>query len=238
MEFGREVSRPAVIMMVEGRVPLGGQEALERFYAEVERYFHDLKSMVMRLQWDSDDPHRFRALFEYETERDFETDDIRSRVDPATMALRSRLESLLEGLPEVSIWRESSRQFSADLVRAYWGLVDAREWEALRAIIADDIVMEWPAFNERIIGADNVIAANAAAPEHWVAKVNWVVASGDHVASSVEVLLGTGMKYVLGTYWTVRHQRILRATEHWCPYGVSEAPAWRRKFAEPMDVSR
>ncbi len=94
--------------------------------------------------------------------------------------------------------------------------------------------MEWPAFNERIVGAENVIAANMSAPENWVAKVNWVVASGDHAASSVEVLLTTGTRWVLGTYWTIIDRQIVAATEHWCPFGVAEPPAWRRRFAEPI----
>lgn len=237
MGFGRPVRWPAVIMMVEGRVPLGGQAALERVYADAEAHLHERGGTVVRLQWDDEDPHRFRAMLEYETDRDFEAGDIRTRQEPEFVRLRDRLESVVEGLPVVTVWRESSRQLRADLVRAYRGLVDAREWTGLRAILADDVVMEWPAFNERIVGVENVIAANRAAPENWLAQVNWVISSGDQVASSVEVVLGTGTRYVLGTLWTVRRRRIQHATEHWCPYGVSAAPAWRRRFAEPI-ISR
>lgn len=228
-------SGPAVLLMVDARALPGKKEELLEFLEEGPRHFRGASGMSIRLHWDEQDPCRFRAVFEYATEAEFERHDIRSRVDEGFLDYSSRLTGLLAGPPDVSVWRESSRQIADDLVRAYWGLVDAREWHGLRAILSEDITMEWPAFNERIVGVDNVIAVNVAAPENWVATVLWVVASGSDVSSATEVQLPNGSHWVLTTLWRIEGHRIRHASEYWCPCTAStEAPTWRRPFSEPI----
>lgn len=227
-------ARPAVIMIVEGRVPPDGREALEEFYGVAEPYFQDHGTTNVRLQWEDDDPRRFRAIFEYESEESFEEDDVRTRVDPQFMALRSRFLAHLDGIPVVSVWRETAKQYCADLVRAYWGLLDAREWIGLRAILADGVVFEWPAFNERVVGADAVVAAGQHAPQDWVVRVISVLACGEKAASQVSLQLEDGQEIILSTFWEVRHQRIARATEYWSTVGRDPRPGWRRAWSRPM----
>ena len=226
--------RPAVIMIVEGRVPPGGRDALEQFSADAEDYFAEQGSSSARLQWDDADPERFRAVFEYPSEDAFELYDVRTRTDARFMALRSRFVSHLAGAPLVSGWRETARQYCADLVRAYWGLLDAREWTGLRAILADDVVFEWPAFNERVLGADAVIAAGQHTPKEWVVRVGSVLACGEKAASHVTIVLEDGQEIVLSTFWEVRHQRIVRATEFWSAVGRDSRPGWRSAWSMPM----
>lgn len=226
---------PAVLLVVDGAALHGRKQEVLAFFEQGAEHVRDTPGMNVRLHWDGEDPNRFRLLFEYETEQAFEAHDIRTRADPGFLEYRSRLTELLVGPPDVSVWRESSRQISDDLVRAYWGLVDAREWHGLRAILAPDVVLEWPAFNERIVGADNVVGVNIAAPENWVATVLWVVASGDHVSSATEVRLPRGDVSVLTTLWTVEGHRIKHATEFWCSCGAVTPPSWHKPYVETIN---
>lgn len=225
---GTRIGHPAVLMIIEGRVPDGGKAALEAFYAGAHALFDSRRSMLMRLQWNSEDGRQFRVVFEYATERDFELEDIRARTDPKVVEYWSRLGNLVERQPAVTIWRETSRQFSEDLVRAYWDLVDAREWDALHAIVAPDVVLEWPASNERLVGADNLVAANRDTPDGWTVTVRSIVAGGEQVASDVEQRLDNGEIFRVVTIWTVRHQRIVSGTEFWTAIGQTHTPPWRR----------
>jgi len=228
------VSHPAVIMIIEGRVPEGGQASLEEFFAAPPAFFDAPHSALMHIQWNAADGRTFRVAFKYATERDFEIEDIRTRTESAVAQHRARLARLLDAQPVITIWRESSRQFSMDLVRAYWDLVAAREWEALRAIVAPDVVIEWPASNERLAGVEDLIAANRGAPDGWTAKVRSVVGSGENVASDVEEFLDSGESFRVATFWTVRNQRIVRGTEYRTAVGQSHTPAWRRGHTRPI----
>lgn len=232
--MGTSAARPAVIMIVEGRVPPGGRPGLEDFAAVAEEYFADHVAAAGRLQWDDEAPQRFRAVLEYESEEAFEQDDLRTRTDAEFMELRSRFLAQLDGAPVVSVWRETARQFCADLVRAYWTLSEAREWAGLRAILADDVVFEWPAFNERVEGADAVIAASGHAPQGWIARVGGILACGERAASTVTIALEDGQEIALSTFWEVRRQRIVRATEFWSTVGRDPRPGWRTAWSRPI----
>jgi ketosteroid isomerase-like protein len=225
------ILHPAVIMIIEGRVPPGGREALEAFFAQAPALVAAHRTMLMRLQWNADDDRRFRAVFEYATERDFEPEDFRSGADRDVIDFKSHLDSLVEGQPVVTIWRETSRQLSEDLVRAYWDLVDAREWDALDGILAPDVVMEWPAANERLVGAKNLIAANRDDPDGWTIAVRSIIAAGEHVASDVEQILDDGGSYRVVTLWTVRQRRIVSGTEFRTAVGKATPPPWRQRYS-------
>lgn len=227
--------RPAVIMMLEGRVSLGGQHALEAFHGDADDYIQAHVARSCHLQWDDADPLRFRATFEYDSEGAFEALDVRSRVDPQFSVLRSRFLAHLERTPVVSIWRETAQQYCGDLVRAYWGLLDAKEWIGLREILADDVVMEWPAFNERVVGADAVVEAGKHAPKDWVVRVECVLACGEKVATEVIIALEDGEEIALATFWDVCRERIQHATEYWSVVGRDPRPGWRRAWSTPIE---
>ncbi|MGM0385084.1 MAG: nuclear transport factor 2 family protein [Actinomycetota bacterium] len=229
------ILHPAVIMIIEGRVPPGGREALEAFFTEAHALIDLHRTMLMRLQWNADDALRFRAVFGYATERDFEPEDRRSGAVRDVVDYRSQLDSLVEAQPVVTIWRETSRQFSEDLIRAYWDLVDAREWDALGGILAPDVVMEWPATGERLDGAANLIAANRDDPDGWTVAVRSIIAVGEHVASDVEQILDDGRSFRVVTLWTVRQHRIVGGTEFRTAVGQAAAPPWRQRYSTSLD---
>ncbi|MGM0385933.1 MAG: nuclear transport factor 2 family protein, partial [Actinomycetota bacterium] len=204
---------PGVVMIFEGRVLDGGRDRLQAFYSRAHTHADGHRSMAMSLKWDAEDDRRFRAVFEYATEQDFVREDFRSLTGREAVEYRHRLDELVEGSPVVRIWRETSRQVGHDLVRAYWDLVDGQEWDALGAILAPDVVLEWPAANRRLVGAGKLIAANRDDRDGWNMVVRSIVAEGEEVASDVEQVLDNGDWFRVVTFWTVRHHRIVGGTE-------------------------
>jgi GNAT superfamily N-acetyltransferase len=111
------------------------------------------------------------------------------------------------------------------LVRALWAHVQARDWKAMRAALADDVQTLWPVTGERFDGADMIVRVNAEYPEGWRIEVQAVDALADgRVHSIVEVPHG-GQRYFAHSRFTFAGTRIARLCEHWA---VAEAPpAWR-----------
>lgn len=99
------VSRPAVTLVLEGRVPEGGQRPLEAFLAEAVPYYEAPTGIAVRLEWQREDPTRFRETVDYATEEAFEVDDERTRADPRMRDLLARWRALLREGPTVTTWR-------------------------------------------------------------------------------------------------------------------------------------
>ncbi|MCZ9348898.1 nuclear transport factor 2 family protein [Streptomyces mutabilis] len=73
------------------------------------------------------------------------------------------------------------------IVQEFWDRMQARDWAGLGALLAEDVVVEWPVSAERIVGRENFVRVNAEYPEGWSIHVMRVVADGDTVVSEVEV---------------------------------------------------
>lgn len=120
------------------------------------------------------------------------------------------------------------------MVRALWDRMQARDWTGVGELLADDVVVEWPASAERIVGRDNYVKINAEYPEGWSIRVLRVVASGDTVVSEVEVPHeGMGVHRV-ASFWTVRDGRIADGREYWTALGQDPSPQWRAAWVQPM----
>ena len=93
-----------------------------------------------------------------------------------------------------------------------------RDWQGVAGLLADDVVVEWPASKERMVGAANVVAVNAEYPEGWSIRVLRVVADGAEVVSEVEVPHGDDV-HRAASFWTVEDGRIVRGREYWTAVG-------------------
>jgi GNAT superfamily N-acetyltransferase len=111
------------------------------------------------------------------------------------------------------------------LVRALWAHVQARDWAAMRAAFADDVVTLWPVTGERFEGAELIVRVNAEYPEGWAIEVQAVDALVDgRVHSIVEVPHGA-QRFFAHSRFTFAGTQIAQLCEHWA---VAEAPpAWR-----------
>lgn len=116
-----------------------------------------------------------------------------------------------------------------DVVRALWERMEARDWDGARAVLADDVVVLWPATRERFVGADAFIAMNRAYPEGWHIRVEMVLAQGNEVLAWVEVPMGDQMSWCAQRA-RVHKGRITSSVDLWTDEGGMEAPAWRTAF--------
>ncbi|MFE4262754.1 nuclear transport factor 2 family protein [Streptomyces sp. NPDC056883] len=120
------------------------------------------------------------------------------------------------------------------VVEALWDRIQARDWEGVALLVAEDAVVEWPVSAERIVGRENYVAVNREYPEGWTIRVLRIVAAGDEVVSEVEVPHEDLGVFRAASFWTVRDGRIVRGTEYWTSLGADPSPEWRAALVEPM----
>lgn len=121
-------------------------------------------------------------------------------------------------------------------VEMLWDRIQARDWDGVALLVAQDAVVEWPVSGERIVGAENYVAVNREYPEGWEIRVLRIVAAGDEVASEVEVPHESLGVFRAASFWTVRDGRIVHGTEYWTSLGADPRPEWRAAWVEPMET--
>jgi ketosteroid isomerase-like protein len=117
---------------------------------------------------------------------------------------------------------------SAALVRSLFDAMQSRDWEAARAIVADDAVVEYPISGERFSGA-SWMAMNEAYPEGWTIRVADVIAEADRIAARVAVEQNGEIYWCCGWY-TTDTSRITAGVEIWATEASEQPPEWRRPF--------
>lgn len=122
----------------------------------------------------------------------------------------------------------------AAIVREFWTRMQARDWDGLAALLAEDLVVEWPVSAERIEGRADFVSVNAEYPEGWSIEVIRVVADGETVVSEVEVPHETMGVHRAVSLWTVREGRITGGREYWSALGSDPSPQWRAPFVRPL----
>lgn len=113
-----------------------------------------------------------------------------------------------------------------DVVRSFWERLEARDWDDARALLADDLVVLWPATRERFEGADTFIALNQAYPGDWHIAVQAVHADGRDVLAWVEVRIGDTLS-ICAQRATVTEKLIRSSIELWVDEGEITPPPWR-----------
>ncbi|KKK07701.1 nuclear transport factor 2 family protein [Micromonospora sp. HK10] len=119
-----------------------------------------------------------------------------------------------------------------EIVQQLWDRMQARDWPGLTALLAEDLVVEWPVSAERIVGRDNYVRINAEYPEGWAIKVLRIVADGDAVVSEVEVPHDTMGVHRVASFWTVRDGTIVTGREYWTSLGADPSPQWRAAYVQ------
>lgn len=119
-------------------------------------------------------------------------------------------------------------------IQALWDRTQARDWTSVAALLATDVVVEWPVSAERIVGRENYVRINAEYPEGWSIRVLGIVASGEEVVSEVEVPHETLGVFRAASFWTVRDGLITAAREYWTDLGGDPSPTWRAPYVQRM----
>jgi ketosteroid isomerase-like protein len=122
---------------------------------------------------------------------------------------------------------------AAEVVWGLWERIQARDWPGLRALLAPEIVLEWPATGERFEGPDAVVAVNKDYPEGWSIDVVRVVPGpdGQTVVSEVEVPHADAGTFAVASFWQVRNGRVTAGREYWVQCGAEQPPSWRADHA-------
>ncbi|MFD2121358.1 nuclear transport factor 2 family protein [Streptomyces cirratus] len=116
-----------------------------------------------------------------------------------------------------------------------WERIEARDWDGVAKLVAEDAVIEWPVSGERIVGRANFIAVLAEDDDADEAPVEVlrVLADGDLVVTEVEAPQ-EHVVYRAVSLWTVRDGEIVGAREYWTSPGQDPAPRWRAGYVEPL----
>jgi hypothetical protein len=127
---------------------------------------------------------------------------------------------------------EGPRPASAhEVVAAYWGAAEARDWEAFGALLADDVIYRGPQTREQVRGRDPYVRFNVEGfPGGWHLTVQRITGEGRHAASWVAFTGPDGPQHGLCFFDLDDDGKIARITDFWPdPY---ELPASRAHLVE------
>ncbi|MEV6571934.1 nuclear transport factor 2 family protein [Streptomyces sp. NPDC051577] len=121
------------------------------------------------------------------------------------------------------------------VVARLWERIEARDWDGVCELIAEDAVIEWPVSSERIVGRANFIAvlSDDTDTDEGPVEVLRILADGDLVVTEVEIPQDH-VVYRAVSLWTVRDGEIVGAREYWTSPGQDPAPRWRAGYVEPL----
>jgi hypothetical protein len=117
----------------------------------------------------------------------------------------------------------------AEVVRALFERMEARDWDGAKATLADDAVVDWPHTGERYADADSFIGMQRAYPEGWHIEVRRVFEEAPVVVAEVRVTQDDQVFHCVGLY-EIDGKRVAGGTEYWVTEGSEEPPEWRRPF--------
>lgn len=74
-----------------------------------------------------------------------------------------------------------------EAVAAYWAAVEARDWDAFGALLADDVLYRGPQTREQVRGREAYLRFNVEGFAYdWHIAVRWIVGEGQRAASWIE----------------------------------------------------
>lgn len=123
---------------------------------------------------------------------------------------------------------------AGEVVAELWRRIQAREWDRLGELLADDFVLEWPDTQVRIRGAARFIDFNRAYPEGWVIEVLRIVTEGQTAVSEVHVPHPTVGPHFAISFFEVDGARLVRGREYWLHERFEAPSAERSRWLEPM----
>jgi ketosteroid isomerase-like protein len=121
----------------------------------------------------------------------------------------------------------------SEVVAQLWRRIQARDWDSVGELLAEDFVLEWPHDLVRIRGRTNFVDFERSYPEGWSIEVLRVVAEGSTVVSEVRVPHPTVGPYYALSFFEVEDGRLTRGREYWVEERF-ELPGDRARWLEPM----
>lgn len=118
-----------------------------------------------------------------------------------------------------------------EIVTEFWRRMNLNDWALAAGLFAPTFTLDWPQSRERIRGAVDFAALNAAYPATapWRFTVRSLVTDADMAVTETEVVSAEVSATAISTFW-VRDGRITHIREFWPdPY---DAPDWRAQWVE------
>jgi ketosteroid isomerase-like protein len=119
-------------------------------------------------------------------------------------------------------------------VAELWRRLQARDWDGLAELLAEDLVIEWPNTRQRIRRRDAYVEFNRAYPEGWTIEVINLIAEGATVVSEVRVPHTELGRFDLVSILVVEDGRVVRGREYWMDEVAEDIPPERARWLESM----
>jgi ketosteroid isomerase-like protein len=119
-----------------------------------------------------------------------------------------------------------------DVVAELWRRMEARDWDGVGELVAEDFVLDWPESRERIRGRQNFVELNRHYPEGWTIEVLQILSDGNRVVSEIRVPhTEVGLHYA-SSFFEVEDGRLAGGREYWVKELDEDPPAWRAQWVE------
>jgi ketosteroid isomerase-like protein len=119
---------------------------------------------------------------------------------------------------------------SGEVVAEHWRRIQARDWDGLGELLADDFLVEWPNAHLQIRGRENYVGFNRTYPEGWSIEVIRIVAEGTTAVSEVRVPHPTVGPYYAVSLFEVEDGLLARGREYWVEERAEEPPPERARW--------
>ncbi len=123
---------------------------------------------------------------------------------------------------------------STEVVAELWRRIQARDWDGVGELLAEDFLLEWPNTRIRIRGRTNFVEFNRSYPEGWSIEVLRVIGAGSVAVSEVRVPHPTVGPYYALSFFEVADGRLVRGREYWVEERYEEPAPERARWFEPM----
>lgn len=119
---------------------------------------------------------------------------------------------------------------STTIAQSYVHALESRDWDAVAALLATDVVYELPQTRERVTGRDAYLRFNREYPGDWHLSVGRVVAEGRGAVVWVRARVGDDPMDAIVWLDVDEAGRIARVTDFWPE--TYEPPAGREHLTE------
>ena len=123
---------------------------------------------------------------------------------------------------------------AGELVEELWRRIQARDWDRLGLLLAEDFVLDWPDARVRLRGRANFVDFNRAYPEGWSIELLRVVSDGYTVVSEVHVPHPTVGPHFALSFFEVERDQIARGREYWLEERYQAPSAERARWFEKI----
>lgn len=120
------------------------------------------------------------------------------------------------------------------LVSQLWRSIQARRWDDVGELLADDFTLQWPDSRLELRGRAKFVEFNRTYPEGWSIDVLRIVAEGNTAVSEVRVPHATLGPFYAISFFEADSDRLTGAREYWLSERPEQPSPDRARWFQPM----